>query len=197
MKENDELEYNSRNMLCCFDDSSHFQRTDLTKRDDELDTILHMPYGSRHRIRRQTSSGPCHWYWRLLVCYLFGCYGFVLEGAAATTIPSTATANTENLEDIIVVDKPLVTSITNKIESKKNEDGMASTTNTPPNVGDNPKITSPKQENKDQILNTSISPSRPMTMNHILLKAGKRGLGGGLPGAVAGVIQVLSLMWVR
>lgn len=37
----------------------------------------------------------------------------------------------------------------------------------------------------------------PMTMNRILIKAGKRGLGGGLPGALAGVIQVLTLMWVR
>ena len=37
----------------------------------------------------------------------------------------------------------------------------------------------------------------PMTMNRILIKAGKRGLGGGLPGALAGAIQVLSLMWVR
>jgi hypothetical protein len=37
----------------------------------------------------------------------------------------------------------------------------------------------------------------PMTMNRILIKAGKRGLGGGLPGAIAGVVQVLSLMWVR
>ena len=37
----------------------------------------------------------------------------------------------------------------------------------------------------------------PMTMNRILIKAGKRGLDGGLPGAIAGVIQVLSLMWIR
>lgn len=37
----------------------------------------------------------------------------------------------------------------------------------------------------------------PMTMNRILIKAGKRGLGGGLPGAIAGVIQVLTLMWIR
>jgi hypothetical protein len=40
-------------------------------------------------------------------------------------------------------------------------------------------------------------PERPMTMNRILIKAGKRGLGGGLPGAIAGVVQVLTLMWVR
>jgi hypothetical protein len=37
----------------------------------------------------------------------------------------------------------------------------------------------------------------PLTMNQILIKAGKRGLGGGLPGALAGVVQVLTLMWLR
>jgi hypothetical protein len=37
----------------------------------------------------------------------------------------------------------------------------------------------------------------PMTMNRILIKAGKRGRGAGLPGAIAGVIQVLTLMWIR
>lgn len=36
-----------------------------------------------------------------------------------------------------------------------------------------------------------------MTMNQILRKAGKKGLGGGIPGAIAGVVQVLSLMWLR
>ena len=38
---------------------------------------------------------------------------------------------------------------------------------------------------------------KTMTMNQILIKAGKRGLGGGLPGAVAGVVQVTTLMWLR
>jgi len=38
---------------------------------------------------------------------------------------------------------------------------------------------------------------KPMSMNQILKKAGKRGLGGGLPGAIAGVVQVLTLMWLR
>ena len=38
---------------------------------------------------------------------------------------------------------------------------------------------------------------KTMTLNQILIKAGKRGLGGGLPGAVAGVVQVMTLMWLR
>lgn len=33
--------------------------------------------------------------------------------------------------------------------------------------------------------------------NQILAKAGRRGLGGGITGAIAGVVQVLSLMWLR
>lgn len=35
------------------------------------------------------------------------------------------------------------------------------------------------------------------TLNAVLVRAGKRGLGGGLPGAVAGAVQVLTLMWLR
>ena len=38
---------------------------------------------------------------------------------------------------------------------------------------------------------------KTMTLNQILIKAGKRGLGGGLPGAMAGVVQVTTLMWLR
>jgi len=41
------------------------------------------------------------------------------------------------------------------------------------------------------------SGERTMTLNHILIRAGKRGLGGGLPGAIAGIVQVLTLMWMR
>eukprot|EP00980_Cylindrotheca_fusiformis_P030989 scaffold25694_cov127-Cylindrotheca_fusiformis.AAC.20 len=36
-----------------------------------------------------------------------------------------------------------------------------------------------------------------MNLNDVLIKAGKRGLGGGVPGAVAGVVQVIALMWLR
>ena len=48
-----------------------------------------------------------------------------------------------------------------------------------------------------------LRPARPavnktnMTLNEILVKAGKRGLGGGLPGAIAGIVQVTTLMWLR
>jgi len=36
-----------------------------------------------------------------------------------------------------------------------------------------------------------------LTLNQILIKAGKRGIGGGIPGAIAGVIQVVTFMWLR
>ena len=36
-----------------------------------------------------------------------------------------------------------------------------------------------------------------MTLAEILAKAAKKGLGGGVPGFVAGVIQVITLMWLR
>ena len=39
--------------------------------------------------------------------------------------------------------------------------------------------------------------STKLTLNQILIKAGKRGIGGGIPGAIAGAIQVITLMWLR
>lgn len=49
------------------------------------------------------------------------------------------------------------------------------------------------------------SPARPrksqdevtLTLNQIFARAGRRGLGGGVPGAIAGVVQVVTLMWLR
>ena len=43
---------------------------------------------------------------------------------------------------------------------------------------------------------TTTTPTTP-TMNQILIKAAHKGLGGGIPGFVAGIVQVLSLMWLR
>jgi hypothetical protein len=43
----------------------------------------------------------------------------------------------------------------------------------------------------------SDTAGKKMSLNQILIKAGKRGLGGGIPGAIAGVVQVLTLMWLR
>jgi len=35
------------------------------------------------------------------------------------------------------------------------------------------------------------------SLNQILIRAGRRGLGGGIPGALAGMVQVITLMWLR
>lgn len=43
----------------------------------------------------------------------------------------------------------------------------------------------------------AASPPQKKTLGRILLDASKRGLGGGLPGFVAGVVQVVTLMWIR
>lgn len=50
-----------------------------------------------------------------------------------------------------------------------------------------------KEFEKYSIREKAKSPS----LNQILIKAGKRGLGGGIPGAIAGVVQVITLMWLR
>lgn len=36
-----------------------------------------------------------------------------------------------------------------------------------------------------------------VSLDQILIRAGKKGLGGGIPGALAGIVQVLTLMWLR
>jgi len=45
-------------------------------------------------------------------------------------------------------------------------------------------------------LTTTPNPPQ-MTLSQILIKAGRSSLNGGIPGAIAGVCQVLSLMWLR
>lgn len=44
---------------------------------------------------------------------------------------------------------------------------------------------------------SSSAAASDMTLSQILAEAGRKGLGGGVPGFVAGVIQVLTLMWLR
>ena len=46
-------------------------------------------------------------------------------------------------------------------------------------------------------IESALNSSDKLSLNQILLRAGKRGLGGGIPGALAGVVQVLTLMWLR
>lgn len=47
------------------------------------------------------------------------------------------------------------------------------------------------------LLSDAVSSAVPVDWNTILQKASKRALGGGLAGASAAVVQVLSLMWLR
>lgn len=44
---------------------------------------------------------------------------------------------------------------------------------------------------------TNVRDEKALSFDEILIKAGKRGIGGGISGALAGVVQVLTLMWVR
>jgi hypothetical protein len=54
------------------------------------------------------------------------------------------------------------------------------------------------QRNQQQQSSRAPTPGKGSpTVNEILLKAGRKGLGGGIPGAIAGVVQVMFLMWVR
>lgn len=43
----------------------------------------------------------------------------------------------------------------------------------------------------------SDNPTKQKPLSQILREAGKKALGGGIPGALAMVVQVLALMWMR
>jgi hypothetical protein len=60
----------------------------------------------------------------------------------------------------------------------------------------NVRVPKKKDDHQQQQPNQPSAPTG-LPLNQILLKASRRGLGGGIPGAVAGVVQVLTLMWLR
>mmetsp|Transcript_142 Transcript_142/g.200 ORF Transcript_142/g.200 Transcript_142/m.200 type:complete len:458 (+) Transcript_142:162-1535(+) len=103
----------------------------------------------------------------------------------------------------------------NENNSKEEEDGelyptaMSSSNVSAPTSTSSPPVflrlfyvrNNNKSENRrtSTTTTTTTTPTTNSTPNlsQILAKAGKRGLGGGISGAIAGVIQVLSLMWLR
>jgi hypothetical protein len=50
---------------------------------------------------------------------------------------------------------------------------------------------------KSRTLSTPQHPPTNLSLGKILVKAFRKGMGGGIPGAIAGVIQVIALMWLR
>jgi hypothetical protein len=54
-----------------------------------------------------------------------------------------------------------------------------------------------EEKKRKDAQNSSPEAKTTLPLNQILLKASRRGLGGGIPGAIAGVVQVLTLMWLR
>lgn len=44
---------------------------------------------------------------------------------------------------------------------------------------------------------STISTKSKKTLQEVLVIAGRRALGGGIPGAIAGALQVICLMWLR
>ena len=66
----------------------------------------------------------------------------------------------------------------------------------PPLVGaekEEEKASNPRLRSR----HTVPSSQNRTSLNQILIRAGKRGLGGGIPGALAGLVQVITLMWLR
>eukprot|EP00531_Pseudo-nitzschia_arenysensis_P012362 CAMPEP_0116125140 /NCGR_PEP_ID=MMETSP0329-20121206/5651_1 /TAXON_ID=697910 /ORGANISM="Pseudo-nitzschia arenysensis, Strain B593" /LENGTH=395 /DNA_ID=CAMNT_0003619159 /DNA_START=222 /DNA_END=1409 /DNA_ORIENTATION=+ len=57
--------------------------------------------------------------------------------------------------------------------------------------------TESEQKSTRSLQATSSSSARQPTVNEIFQKAGRRALGGGIPGLCAGVVQVFTLMWLR
>ena len=58
-------------------------------------------------------------------------------------------------------------------------------------------MTLPRNTTRGLMIKSDIVSGNNITMGQILRQAGRKGLGGGLPGAIAGVFQVLTLMGLR
>jgi len=54
-----------------------------------------------------------------------------------------------------------------------------------------------EEEQKRSLSSTLSETETPLSISQIFHNAGRKALGGGLPGAVAGVVQVMTLMWLR
>jgi len=88
-------------------------------------------------------------------------------------------------------------------EEKEKKPNVAIETDTARSVRGKPKSrnlfgTTKEAESSHQDAVFLRNETKPQaTFSEILKKAGKSGIGGGIPGAVAGVAQVLALMWMR
>lgn len=79
-------------------------------------------------------------------------------------------------------------------DEKKSQSSMIVLTATDPAAING---TSAKLRGGNLARGTSPTQKTGASFSEILKKAGKNGMGGGVPGAIAGVCQVLSLMWLR
>lgn len=102
------------------------------------------------------------------------CYG---TGTASLLVSATSAAAAANLD-----------------EEKKKTDGIKGLNSQHPTLQSMRKSSS-------GIFRRSASPMPQQppqaSFSEILKKAGKSGIGGGIPGFVAGIVQVLTLMWLR
>ncbi|GMH87646.1 hypothetical protein TrVE_jg2643 [Triparma verrucosa] len=97
-------------------------------------------------------------------------------------------------------DTPQPSSLDSTVDPSTDATSRASSgaTSTTTSKGRTSKKTSTRTVSKPKkpLASSLITPS-PESISKILRKAGKKALGGGLPGAAAGLVQVLSLMWLR
>lgn len=85
---------------------------------------------------------------------------------------------------------------TNVNQGRERNDGADERHQEPSSVGSRTLQIRSGATTKSNGAATSAS-TENMTLAEILAKAAKKGVGGGIPGFVAGVIQVITLMWLR
>eukprot|EP00957_Ditylum_brightwellii_P127341 9709748-Ditylum_brightwellii.AAC.1 len=119
-------------------------------------------------------------------------------------VMAAATAETKTVET-----EPIMSTAESDIaneEEEQEEERMDSVNDTQPSFYSSSRHlygTRGGSTTTKDIINSTLQKNKPkprqttLTLSDILSKSWKKAMNGGLPGAIAGVIQVLTLMWLR
>jgi len=147
-------------------------------------------------IRRTSSHHFCSI--GLLVLLLHPCHWVPYSTPATITHidpSSTSVVSTTSYHRILVADAAAVTPSVTPSDEESSTDKRP--TRAPIFGQIQSFVTYTNATTSSSIKRKDTSSIRKGSLTEILTKAGKRGIGGGIPGAIAGVVQVFTLMWLR
>lgn len=196
------------------------------KEDDDDNVVTNYPVSlasdrsSTTKSRRRRITGTfCHrkiTRWSPLTCAIMmivvlSIVPFIGCGNCGISFASANAVETAEQQQDADDDSPTKSEVTMARSGEEASVGTDIDINKPNNyISPSPKVQSLKYKIANKICNSIREPSHSslpiktekpnppqMTLSQILRKAGRIGIGGGVPGAIAGVVQVISLMWLR